>query len=456
MKKIALLLALISIIAWGCSSDNGELVGVKDRPVNEDLDLRGMKFIEQGSYVMGTGDQDQPYSYSFQPKTVQVSAFFMDETEIRNNEYRQFVYWVRDSIAHRLLGEANDQNGHLITEDEFGEPLDNPVIDWDQEIDWNTTDEEERDALLPLYIPVNERYHGKKEIDSRKLNYEYYWIDYTAAAAKENVANVNTEYRGSAYSNRPKGLRDRSQFIRKEVINIYPDTLCWVFDYAYSYNEDQTRMYFAHPAYDDYPVVGVSWKQARAFCHWRTQLLNNYLGSRGYTFMSDFRLPLESEWEYAARGGIALSPYPWGGPYNKNGRTCFLSNHKPGRGNYSSDGGSYTLVVAHYAPNDFGLYDMAGNVAEWCEDAFEKSTYTYGHDFKQANIYNAKDDDKSVLKLKVIRGGSWKDEKFYTQVHARTYEYQDSGKSYIGFRCVQGYNGRNKGDNLKSASNVAE
>ena len=111
-------------------------------------------------------------------------------------------------------------------------------------------------------------------------------------------------------------------------------------------------------------------------------------------------------------------------------------------------------MVGHYAPNDFGLYDMSGNVSEWCEDAYNESMYVVGSNLALSYQYNATDDDDKAMKRKVVRGGSWKDQKYFIQVQTRSYEYQDTAKSYIGFRCVQSYLGRVKGDNLKSASNV--
>ena len=78
-----------------------------------------------------------------------------------------------------------------------------------------------------------------------------------------------------------KGKEDRSIFIEKPEINIFPDTLVWTSDYTYSYNDPLSRNYFHHPAFDDYPVVGVSWKQAVAFSKWRTHILDNYLNDRG-------------------------------------------------------------------------------------------------------------------------------------------------------------------------------
>ena len=136
-------------------------------------------------------------------------------------------------------------------------------------------------------------------------------------------------------------------------------------DYAYSFNEPMTESYFWHPAYDNYPVVGVNWKQAQAFCAWRTHIRNAYLISeKNWAYENRFRLPNESEWEYASRGDRDLDPFPWGGPYTMNQNGCFLANFKPRRGDYCADGGTYPIIVAHYHPNDWGLYDMSGNVAE--------------------------------------------------------------------------------------------
>ena len=90
MKKLFLLSSLAIIIS-SCSTGNGELIGVQNRPVWNPTDPYGMIFIPQGSYNMGTGDQDVPYAHVTQHKTVSVAAFYIDETEITNNEYRQFV-----------------------------------------------------------------------------------------------------------------------------------------------------------------------------------------------------------------------------------------------------------------------------------------------------------------------------------------------------------------------------
>jgi len=350
MKKLVFFL-LIGTAFWSCkNSGNGELIGVQDREPFFQADPFGMVFVPAGSYIMGSGDQDVPYALVHQPKTVTLQAFYMDETEITNNEYRQFVFWVRDSIALRLLGESAPED-YLISENEFGEPWDPPFLNWDSEIDY--TDQETREVLQEMYLPEHERFYRVKQIDTRKLNFEYYWIDLKAASRKDFSAPGNVEAGGLA--NRPQGLKDRSVYIRKEVINVYPDTLAWVHDYAYSFNEPMTEKYFWYPAYGDYPVVGVSWKQAKAFCVWRSQLLHSYNMQGGEVIVNDFRLPTESEWEWAARGGLQLSPYPWGGPYIRNTEGCFLGNYKPLPGNYIHCGGIQNVHVHHYAPNDFGL-----------------------------------------------------------------------------------------------------
>ncbi len=451
MKRVVFYLAALILLGSCGGSGNGELIGVQDRkPYYQPMPF-GMAYIPLGSYTMGVGDEDEAYAMIHQPKTVTVTAFYMDETEITNNEYRQFVYWVRDSIARVLLGDILPED-YLIEEDtKTGEIFDPPFLNWQSRIDWEG--EEEREVLSELYLSENERFFRKKELDTRKLNYEYYWVDLLAASKKDFSKEGNQQ--AGSLANRPQGLQDRSVYVRKETINVYPDTLVWLFDYSYSFNEPLTQKYFWHPAYDNYPVVGVNWRQAKAFCVWRTQLKNTFMAQKnGEASLHDFRLPTEAEWEWAARGGHDFNPYPWGGPYTRNDKGCFLGNYKPLRGNYSDDGGATPIIAAHYPPNDWGLYDMAGNVAEWTSDAFDESSYNFTWDLNPHYQYNAADNDPPVLKRKVIRGGSWKDIRHYMQVASRTYEYQDTAKSYIGFRCVQPYLGRQKDDNPAKASNI--
>jgi gliding motility-associated lipoprotein GldK len=444
MKKILYISALVAILA-GCggskSGGGGELTGVNTGRKYFEPEPYGMVFVPQGSFNMGPSDQDVAWAQNSLSKTVTIGAFWMDDSEITNNEYRQFVYWVRDSIMRRML--AAQIEDFAIAEDEMGNPIDPPFLNWETEID--PQDEEQNTILNDLYLTEQERFYRRKEIDSRKLMYEYYWVDLKQAANKSNRYNFETKQYSGGFVNNNRGekveVTNRSSFVFQDVINVYPDTLCWVADFTYSYNEPWATMYFWHPAYDEYPVVGVSWKQATAFCIWRTQFLNSFLQQNGETFVHEYRLPSEAEWEYAARGGLDLAPYPWGGMYTRNNEGCFLANYKPLRGNYTDDGGEKTVKVGTYEPNEFGLFDMAGNVAEWTCSAYDESAYVYTHDLNPDYKYNALPDDPPVLKRKVIRGGSWKDIGYYLQVGSRTYDYQDTAKSYIGFRCVRTYLG---------------
>ncbi len=418
MKKLVISLYFLLVIAamFSCgkssSVSDGYLRGVAERPKWDGINPFGMVYISSGRFHMGPSDQDINSALVQRSKAKDIQGFWMDDTEITNNEYRQFINYVRDSIAHVLLDHYE--------EDDLG----NRKIDWTYDIDWET-DSEDAEQLGELFYEGDDKFWGRRELDASKLLYTRQWYDWKAASSKS-------------------GRRDaRSSFIKEQQVNVYPDTLCWIHDFSYSYNEPMTRNYFSHPAFDDYPVVGVSWVQANAFCDWRSQLWMDYSQETGQTYGEYFRLPFESEWEYAARGGLEHAPYPWGGPYVRNSQGCVLANFKPGRGNYSEDGGFYTVKVASYHPNQYGLYDMAGNVAEWTSTAFNEGAYSYDHDMNPDIRYDAKQEDAETMKRKVIRGGSWKDIAYYIQTGTRHWEFQDTSKSYIGFRCVISQLGRN-------------
>ena len=366
----------------------------------------GMIYVPPGTFHMGPSDEDVNYTFTARNKQVSISGFWMDATEITNNEYRQFTNYVRDSIAAKLMGfvkQGADGN----------EYIDQAKM---KTIKWN--DKATLEKIDAIIVTPDNRIFGKKEIDANKLVYHSETFDYAAAAGNKDP-NV-----------------PRSTFIIKKDIPIYPDTLVWVRDFAYSYNEPMAKQYYNHPAFGNYPVVGVNWKQANAFCEWRTETLTSYLISKNRATETNFRLPTEAQWEYAARGGRSQTPYPWGGPYLRNRKGCLLANFKPGRGNYPEDGGFYTVRADAYWPNDFGLYCMAGNVAEWTSSLYYEGSYNFQSDMNPDVRWNAKDQDAPRMKRKVIRGGSWKDVGFFLRTSTRTFEYQDTAKSYIGFRCV--------------------
>ncbi len=397
----------------------------------------GMVYIERSSFKFGPAS-DEVSQIVNPTKTVSNEAFWMDDTEITNNEYRQFVYWVRDSIARKLLGET--YTDFVVTERADGTPLNEPTINWDEKIDWS--DRDYQMAMDELYIPEEEQFLFRKEVDTRILIYDYYWIDYRQAAKRQNSFDFATQkYNGSIVNKDGEVIPivNRSSFLMHESVPIYPDTLCWIRDFAYTYNEPFTLKYFSHSGFDEYPVVGVSWEQANAFCNWRTGLKAAVENRLKETPAHDFRLPTESEWEMAARGGLQSSLFPWGSYYTRNNEGCFIANFKPRRGNYVADSPTtaLTMQVGEFDPNPYGLYDMAGNVAEWTSTAFFESGYDVIGDLNPELQYNAKTDDPPVMKRKVVRGGSWKDMAFFLRNSTRSFEYQDTTKSYIGFRCVR-------------------
>ncbi|MDG1246320.1 MAG: SUMF1/EgtB/PvdO family nonheme iron enzyme, partial [Polaribacter sp.] len=201
------------------------------------------------------------------------------------------------------------------------------------------------------------------------------------------------------------------------------------------YNDPMHQDYFRHQAYGDYPVVGVKWDQAKAFCHWRTKKKNDYLrGKKNAAAVPVFRLPTEAEWEYAARGGLQFATYPWGTGSTTSDRGCFLANFKPVRGDYAVDGALYTVEAKSYNANDYGLYNMAGNVSEWTSTAYNGASY-YLSSTMNPNVEDRKN------KRKIVRGGSWKDVAYFLEVGTRDFEYADTARSFIGFRTVQDYIG---------------
>jgi len=439
MKKLVFLSLIVALVLSGCSSStgNGELIGVQKREKWFEPDPYGMVKVPMGSFVVGPNDEDPTFAMNSQSKTISVDAFWMDETEITNNEYRQFVHWVIDSLTRKTLGEQYPDE-YLISEDKNQNPIDPPFINWDTKID--TRDADVQAALEQLYIPENERFFRRKELDTRKLVYSYQDINYQEAAkeTRNYKRSIQNSDKSTTFYQDPDLASDRSKFIKSYSINIYPDTLSWISDFTYSYNDPMAKMYFWHPGFDDYPLVGVTWEQAQAFCVWRTQLYNNYLvTTKGGAFVQNYRLPTEYEWEYAARGGRNLSMYPWGSPYTRNNKGCFLANFKPMRGNYVDDGFIKPSPVGSFEPNDYNLYDMSGNVAEWTISAFDEAAYSFTHDMNPNYEYSALPNESPVMKRKVVRGGSWKDIAVYLQNGTRSYEYQDSAKSYIGFRCIR-------------------
>lgn len=259
-----------------------------------------------------------------------------------------------------------------------------------------------------------------------------------------------------------------------------PDTTVWASELAY--NDPYVDHYLRYPGFRYFPVVGVNWIQANDYCIWRTQVVNNQLaldagieppqesGGRipleSGVVLPNYRLPSEAEWEYAAQALIGNQwldenqthkrLYPWDGhalrnPYGKQ-MGMFLANFKRGRGDYAgiagklNDGAMITTYIYEYPPNDFGLYNMAGNVNEWVYDVYRPLSFSQVDDLNPIRRNGFLDEEKGYDKagfqsliddhVRVFKGGSWKDVAYWMSPGTRRYLAEDSSTATIGFRCA--------------------
>ncbi|WKN46105.1 gliding motility lipoprotein GldJ [Tunicatimonas pelagia] len=266
-----------------------------------------------------------------------------------------------------------------------------------------------------------------------------------------------------------------------------PDTTVWRRSLAF--NDPYEDHYLRYPGFRFFPVVGVTWRQANDYCKWRTSVVNEKLieesgsevdvpeGGRipleSGVVLPDFRLPTEAEWEYAAKALIGTQYldenqthsriYPWDGhatrnPYGKQ-MGSMLANFKRGRGDYAgiagklNDGAMITDYIYEYPPNDFGLYNMAGNVNEWVLDVYRPLSYQDFNDlnpirrdgtidreeeYDNEKFPNFQGEFNSLVtnELRVYKGGSWADVAYWLSPGTRRYLEQDSATATIGFRCA--------------------
>jgi formylglycine-generating enzyme required for sulfatase activity len=187
-------------------------------------------------------------------------------------------------------------------------------------------------------------------------------------------------------------------------------------------------MYFTHPAFDDFPVVNVTREGAEMFCFWLTLETSKSKYVDDQMALNDLRLPQRMEWTYAASGGNESYAYPWGGPYTQNDKDCYLANYKPDSTHYADDGAFFTAKTETYHHNDFGLYNMSGNVAEM----------VYG-----STDITSDSDLISVQTAAGTAGGGWMDDAEALKIEGDDpYAELTDGHPNIGFRVVMTHIGR--------------
>ena len=296
----------------------------------------GMVHIPRGHVLLGEAKADSLWGTPAVSRGISVEAFWMDRTEVTNAQYRQFVYYVRDSIIRERLADPayGGDESYKITEDKNGDPI--PArLDWSRPIpSERRASEEELRALNSVYYtnPVT----GEKKLDPTQLYYRYERYDHRAAALWRNQLRhtqgnprwekVRPETvlisKDTAYI-APLGkivretitrpLRSEYDFLSTYIVPVLPDETVWVNDFPQSTNAIYTTKYFSHPGYNDYPVVGVTWEQAQAYCAWRTITYKQGIKLPDGQIMEEFRLPTEAEWEYAAQMGRSRITTPNGG-----------------------------------------------------------------------------------------------------------------------------------------------
>ncbi|GAA4779952.1 gliding motility lipoprotein GldK [Olivibacter ginsenosidimutans] len=377
----------------------------------------GMVYIPSGT-IYYTASQDS----AAEGRNVSVSAFFIDETEVSNKQYREFVNWVADSIA---VTDYLQDDQYFLNQQGTGRtgssPADSAVATETRQIDWKRVKansplwKSDDPAIREKLAPMISMESGRRSLNREVIKYHFSHIKMDG--------------------------KNNDQYVT-DTVAVIPDEGIWSKDFPNAQMSSMDANYFEHESFDYNPVVGVTWKQARAYADWRGKELMAQMQKNGYLkgYQLTFSLPTEAQWQYAAEGKLDPADTIQKTRLTINDRKSHKKklavNFKQGEGTYSRDGATFTVPVKSYTPNAFGVYNMAGNVSEWTLDAFSPSAIAFVNDLNPVLLYDADDNANYMLKRKVVRGGSWKDNGPMLNSDTRSYEEQDEPHSYVGFRCV--------------------
>ncbi len=266
-----------------------------------------------------------------------------------------------------------------------------------------------------------------------------------------------------------KFYQDMVSLVGKDSAEFYiPDTASFTKDLPHAFVEPMEKNYYSHPAYDNYPVIGVSWLQASGFIQWinlkMEKVYEEHPEWKDRYALNNFRIPTEMEWEYAAKGDAKRTMYSWGNDLMRADKGNIVWNGNFGTikdqqgvevKSYMADNAFFMAKADAYQPNVFGLYNMSGNVNEWVQDTYvdrrkenyELNPFRRGDDSTlKANIdkFNKYQDVyfEEGKHSKVIKGGSYLDSPAYCLVGNRRAMSPDSARCDVGFRiCTTFYRG---------------
>lgn len=338
-------------------------------------------------------------------KPILISGYYISQTEVTNAQYKEFVNWVRDSIAARMLG------GKYISVSAANDTS----INWKNASAINYSNPDIINGLSAFFLDPSKTIGQKRILDPSRFIYLMEGFNYTEAAKKENAG------------------RNPKDFIYKYQVQVYPDTLSWMRDFGYSNNEQMAIGYYDSPKYQNYPVVGVSWMQANAFCDWMTKHKINPLQAKNKMAEGGkCRLPTEAEWVYAAALNQGKAPD------REN------PDKKPSKKAKDKDNTNTTAVAEKIFPSsvydgqkgEIGLYNLADNVAEWTGTSYYEGGENFQNRFNPDIQWGTPDSKSLSIRRKVVRGGSWKDSPVLKTSDNRSYEDMAATHSFLGFRIV--------------------
>lgn len=405
MKNFLLLIVVsaFSIFSYSQKSINLSKIVGKKSEIGATMPMSVVE-IPTGTFIMGNhGDSTSPTSQN-QSRPVLISGFYMSATEVTNAQYKEFVSWVRDSVAAKRLG------------GEYINVTDNDtVVNWKAASKINYNDPEILSRLGDLVLDPAKTVSTRRMLDPDKLIYAMEGFNYQEAAKREN-----------------KG-KDAKDFMYRYLVQVYPDTLTWMRDFGYSNNEQMAVNYFSSPKYQNYPVVGVSWKQANAFCDWMTKhkILSKQSKNKGNAG-GKARLPTEAEWEYA----VSLNSKDKPATPPEAEREESAETISKGKTAIPGEGKIFPVYVKGAKKGDFGLYNLGDNVSEWTTTSYYEGGENFQNRFNPDIQWGTPESESKAQRRKVIRGGSWKDTPTFMTTDNREFDDMDASHSYLGFRIV--------------------